>query len=452
MIHRLADRVGLSEESLARATASGAAYVASGLLLMGLVLVSSTGSIAAIASIALAVGLVALVALGPHRLGTVMMVTATFFGPMSSVRPVASVSVVTASDVFLLGGMTLLFPTLMRQRVRLPFTYQIGALLLVFAGVISSLLSDNPVVSLRYVGQLLVAVFVLPTFLAWWHPRLPVLIGLAWAYVGGQVVSSVVALGQGGSRAQGLTTHPNFFGLCCTLAFALGFFLLQHTGPVLTWVVIGLDALFVLGVSMSGSRAALLGVVLLSLAWVLIQRSALGGYTMAFLGVAALAVGNWALGALPQGSALTRLKGDSTASVSDSHRQSLLQSGLHQFFQRPLSGNGFEQALQSHSIFLEVAVAGGLIGLIGYLLMIGALLKPLVDRANRLHALSYPVLAYALVGALSNSLWDRFIWTAAALGAVAMAHGEHEARRSTRAATLAPPAAVGRPVLRVVGG
>jgi O-antigen ligase len=439
--------------SLARVGAAGATYGACGVLLLGLVMLSSTGLIAAVASIVLAVGLVALVALGPHRLGTVMMVGATFFGPMSSVRPVASVSVVTASDVFLLGGMTLLFPTLMRRRVRLPFTYQIGALLLVFAGVISSLLSDNPVVSLRYVGQLLVAVFVLPTFLAWWRPRLPVLLALTWAYVGGQVVSSVVALGQGGSRAQGLTTHPNFFGLCCTLAFALGFFLLQHAGPALTWMVVGLDALFALGVSMSGSRAALLGLVLVSLVWVLVQRSALGGYTMGFVAVTALAVGNWALAALPEGSALKRLAGNSTASVSDSHRQSLLHSGLQQFLDRPLSGNGFEQALQSHSIFLEVAVAGGLIGLIGYLLMLGALLKPLVDRANRLHALSYPVLAYALVGALSNSLWDRFIWTAAALGAVAMAEGQREVHRSGRQVPAAPPVvAGGRPVLRVVRG
>jgi O-antigen ligase len=447
----LAERARLSQVALTLVGASGAAYAASALLLLGLVLLSSAGTIAALVAVVLAVGLVALVALGPHRLGTVMVVAATFFGPMSSVRPVASVSVVTASDVFLLGGMTLLFPTLMRQRVRLPFTYQIGALLLVFAGVISSLLTDSPVVSLRYVGQLLVAVFVLPTFLAWWKPRMPVLLALAWAYVGGQVVSSVVALGQGGSRAQGLTTHPNFFGLCCTLAFALGFFLLQHAGRALTWVVVGLDALFALGVSMSGSRAALLGLVLLSLAWVLVQRSALGGYTMAFLGVAALAVGNWALGALPEGSALTRLRGDSTATVSDSHRQSLLQSGLHQFFDRPLTGNGFEQALQSHSIFLEVAVAGGLIGLIGYVVMLGALLKPLVDRANRLHALSYPVLAYALVGALSNSLWDRFIWTAAALGAVAMAEGQVEARHPSRHEVTAPPVVAGRPVLRVVG-
>ena len=444
---RLSDRAGSLPLSPARVMASACC----GLLLLGLVLVASTSSIAALASIVVAVGLVARAILGPHRLGTVMVLIATFFGPMSSVRPVAAVSVVTASDVFLLGGMTLLFPTLLRRRVQLPFSYQFGALLLVFAGVISSLLTDSPVVSLRYVGQLLVAVFVLPTFLAWWQPRLPVLLGLAWAYVGGQAVSSIVALGQGGSRAQGLTTHPNFFGLCCTLAFALGFFLLQHSGPVLRCVVVGLDVLFAAGVSMSGSRAALLGLVLLSLVWVLVQRSALGGYAMAFVAVTALAVGNWALSALPEGSALARLAGNSTASVSDSHRQSLVQSGLHQFLERPLTGNGFEQALQSHSIFLEVAVAGGLLGLVGYLFMLGALLKPLIDRTNRLHALSYPVLAYALVGALSNSLWDRFIWTAAALGAVAMASGQAEAheRSEEEAVPAAPPA--GRAVLRVVG-
>ena len=444
---RLFDRAGSLQLSPSRVMTSALC----GLLLLGLVLVASTGSIAALASIVVAAGLVALAILGPQRLGTVMVVTATFFGPMSSVRPVAAVSVVTASDVFLLGGMTLLFPTLLRRRVQLPFAYQLGALLLVFAGVISSLLTDSPVVSLRYVGQLLVAVFVLPTFLAWWHPRLPVLLSLAWAYVGGQVVSSVVALGQGGSRAQGLTTHPNFFGLCCTLAFALGFFLLQHSGPVLTCVVVGLDLLFAVGVSMSGSRAALLGLVLLSLVWVLVQRSALGGYAMAFVAVTALAVGNWALSALPEGSALARLAGNSTASVSDSHRQSLVQSGLHQFLERPLTGNGFEQALQSHSIFLEVAVAGGLIGLVGYLFMIGALLKPLVDRANRLHALSYPVLAYALVGALSNSLWDRFIWTAGALGAVAMARGHADAHERSEEEALPAAPAPGRTVLHVVG-
>lgn len=406
--------------------------VLAGLLLLGLVAVSATGSLAAIVTIVLATGLLALVALGPHRLGTVFLVVATFFGPMSSVRPVASVSVVTASDVFLVGGMVLLLPTLLRRRFRLPFAFQVGALLVLVAGVAGSLLTDNPVLSLRYVGQLLIAVFVLPTFIGWWNPRLRVLLALAWAYLAGQTISFVVALGEGGSRADGLTTHPNFFGLCSTLAFALGFFLMRHHGPVLTRVVVSLDVLFVVGVSMSGSRAALLAVVLVSAAWVMVERSALGGYAMAFLAVAAVAIGNWALALLPPGSALSRLAGNSTSAVSDGNREDLLRDGIAQFFDRPLVGNGFEHALTSHSIFLEVAVAGGLIGLLGYLLMLGSLLEPLIDRASSLHTLSYPVLAYALVGALSNSLWDRFIWTAASLGAVAMVQGGVATRRQAR--------------------
>jgi O-antigen ligase len=406
--------------------------VAAAALLLALVVVASAGMLAAVAAIVVSVGLLALVCLGPHRLGVVMLVAATFFGPMSSVRPVAAVSVVTASDVFLGAGMVLLFPTLLRHRFRLPFPFQIGALLLLFAGVIGSLLAPNPVVSLRYLGQLMVAIAVLPAFLAWWSPRLKVLVALAWAYVLGQSISFLVALSEGGSRADGLTTHPNFFGLCSALAFALGFFLLKNSGPVLTRVVIGFDVLFAIGVSMSGSRAALLGLVLVSVAWVVVERSALGGYTMAFLAVVAVAVGNWALSALPEGSALARLAGNSTSSVSDANRESLLHSGFQAFVDRPIVGNGFEGALESHSIFLEVAVAGGLIGLIGYLLMLGSLLKPLINRANRLHELSYPVLAYALVGAVSNSLWDRFIWTAAALGAVAMVRGEDEASRASR--------------------
>lgn len=426
-------RVSPGRESAAWGSLSTAAgAVLAGVVLVALVALSSTGALAALASLVLAAGLLAFIALGPDRLGTVLMVGAIFFGPMSSVRPVASVSVVTASDVFLAGGMTLLLPTLLRNRLRLPFAYQLGALLLLFSGVVSSLLTDNPVVSLRYVAQLLIAMFVLPTLLAWWNPRLRVLLALAWAYVLGQTISVVVALGENASRADGLTTHPNFFGLCCTLAFALGFFLMRHSRPAFIVVVIGLDALFALGVSMSGSRAGLLGLVLVAVAWVLVERSPLGGYTLAFLAVVAVAVGNWALGALPEGSALRRLAGDSTASVSDSKRESLLHSGLQQFLDRPLTGNGFERALESHSIFLEVAVAGGLIGLVGYLLMLGSLLRPLVDRANALHALSYPVLAYALVGTISNSLWDRFIWTAAALGAVAMTRADVDARGPSR--------------------
>lgn len=423
-------------------TAGAAGGVLAALVLLALVVLSSTGSLAALASLVIAVGLLAFIALGPDRLGTVLMVVAIFFGPMSSVRPVASVSVVTASDVFLAGGITLLLPTLLRKRLRLPFTYQLGALLLLFSGVVSSLLTDNPVVSLRYVVQLLIAMFVLPTLLGWWNPQGRLLRALAWAYVLGQTVSVVVAVGQNTSRAQGLTTHPNFFGLCCTLAFALGFFLMRNARPWLVLVIVGLDALFALGVSMSGSRAGFLGLVLVAVAWVLVERSPLGGFTLAFLAVVAVAVGNWALGALPEGSALRRLAGNSTASVSDSKRESLLHSGIHQFLDRPLTGNGFERALESHSIFLEVAVAGGLIGLIGYLLMLGALLRPLLDRANPLHALSYPVLAYALVGAISNSLWDRFIWTAAALGAVAMTHGavSSDRRRAIEASWTLPDA------------
>lgn len=422
------------------------AYLAAlGLLVVLTVASVSGGLLVGVVAMALVIGLTLALGLGPTRFGTVLIILAIFFGPMSKIRPVPSITFITISDVFLVGGMVLLLPAVLQRNFRLPPIYQIGAGILFVSGTIASLGTPSPLTSMRYLIQLMIAMLVLPSFIAWWGPGPTILRRLALAYVYGQAVSVLLAVpfgNVGNGRYEGLTTHPNFFGLCSVLAMGLTLYLIPRSSQQSARLLIALDLLFFLAVVMSGSRAALLAVAVMALVWVVVERSAMGGFALVTLGLCALALGNVLLSLAPSGSALARLAGDATAVASDNARTDLIQTGLSTVQDHPVFGTGFENALHSHSIFLEIAVAAGVVGLLGYVLMLIAFLQPLLERGNRLHALAYPVLGYVLVGALSNSLWDRFIWTAAALGAMAMSHGHSaEEDEDTADATPAPPAA-----------
>ena len=105
--------------------------------------------------------------------------------------------------------------------------------------------------------------------------------------------------------------------------------------------------------------------------------------------------------------ALGRLLGGGQAVASDLEREQAITAGLRSFRENPAFGGGFEQALNAHNIYLQIAVAVGLDGLVGYLLVIGSVVAPLVIQRTPYVLLAYPALAYEFRGLLSNILWSR---------------------------------------------
>lgn len=389
-------------------------------LVLGLVLVTSTQPQLGAPAAALCLGLVALVVLGPERAGTASMVLGLFLAPMDDVRPVG---LVTFSDIFIAVGFLALLPTLLQRKAELPKLYLAGALVVLTASMLASALGPDPVSSLMVMLRLVAAAIILPTLMAWWRPHLRVLDVMAAAYVAGQLVSLGYALLDGpfvNNRYAGLSTHVNYFGQSGLLAFALCMHLFHRTTGVLRYVVLGAAALCGWSVLLSGSRAAAIAVVLLVVLYPLLERNALTAGAVLMLGVLAVPLANWALGRVGKDSPLSRLTGDATTSYSDNSREQKLTESIDRWIANPILGDGYSNApLEAHNIYLQVAVVSGVIGLIGFLMILWGVTRPLFDIDHPARRLCYAAVGYAALGMLTNSLWDRFTWAVLMLGFVA---------------------------------
>jgi O-antigen ligase len=179
-------------------------------------------------------------------------------------------------------------------------------------------------------------------------------------------------------------------------------------------------------------------VVLITVLYPMVERSAMAGYVVVTLAILGAAFGGFVLNRFGNGSAIDRLQGDRTSSVSDSARADQLQTGFNRFFDHPVLGDGFSNApLLAHNIYLEVAVVVGLVGLVGYLLVLWCTVQPLFLRKHPMHRLGHAALAYCAVGMLTNSLWDRFVWAVLALAFLANLPETDKAKRAPEAT---PPA------------
>jgi len=389
-------------------------------VLVGALEVANLGPVFGIGACIAIAGLVAVLAVGPERLGHALMIAALFTAPMDDVRPVSAVSFVTFSDLFFALGIGLLLPRILRNRVRFPSMYLLGAGLLLATGLVASLLAADQMVSLNGFSRLVAASIALPVAVAWWNPGDRTIDVMAGAYVAGMIVSVGVGLKDGplmNDRYVGLTTHPNFFGLCGLMSLALLIHLLGRVPSHRHWIVYAAGAVCLLGVVESGSRAALLAFVVLVAVYPLVERSAMAGYAILIVGGLMVVVGGVLLGSLGGGgSAIDRLKGDSTTAQSDHQRSGLLETGFHDFLRKPLTGSGFsDNPLASHNVYLEVAVAVGVVGLVAWCLILWSLVRPLFRTELARHRLAYPALAFAFVALLTNGIWDRFVWAAVVL-------------------------------------
>lgn len=390
-------------------------------LLVGAVALASLGPVFGIGACIVAAGLVAVLAAGPERLGHVFMIAAMFTAPMNDVRPSQAVSLVTFSDLFFVLGFGLLAPRIVRNRVRFPSMYLGGAALLLATGLFASILAADQLVSLNGLSRLTAAAIVLPVALTWWNPGSRTVDLMAGAYVAGMVVSVFAGLAEGplaaNGRYDGLTTHPNFFGQAGMLSLALLMYLLGRVPRNRHWILYGAGAICLLGVIESGSRASLLVFLVLVAIYPLVQRSAMAGYAILVAGGLMVVAGSVLLDRLGGGgSAIGRLRGDNTTAYSDNKRSSLLETGFSQFLHKPFTGWGFtDNPLASHNVYLEVAVAVGVVGLVAWCMILWSLVRPLFDVDLARQRLAYPALAFALDALLTNSIWDRYVWAAIAM-------------------------------------
>jgi O-antigen ligase len=264
------------------------------------------------------------------------------------------------------------------------------------------------------------AIIIIPIALTKLDITRRLLVVFAWAYVIGQTISIGYGLALGisadGGRGGGWTTHPNFYGLAGQLAVALCIFLFYETPRRHRWIVVGATVVMLYSVIDSGSRASLLAVAVTVLMWPLVERSVFSVYTLLAGAAVTVSLANYLIANAPAGSALARLGGEGSASASSLQREQSFQSGLERFFDNPIKGNGFNDILDIHSVYLEVAVGGGIIALFGFLFVIAALIQPLFRMGtNAPNRLAYMGVSYAVWAPIGPTLYDRLLWAALAL-------------------------------------
>ena len=359
--------------------------------------------------------------LGLERAGGLFLLAAITAAPLNGLRPIPALSFVTLADILFAVGFLILIPHFAGTALKLPSPFILGALLILAMGSLASIASDDAALSFNHMSRLAVGAFALAILLCWWRPNLKTVTAAASGYVLGNCISVVYGLLVGppaGGRHVGLSTHPNVMGLCDALALSLIPFLFVAVRREYRWLVFLGAATCAFGIWINGSRGALLTSFAILILYPVITRSLTMGLGVVAIGFTIPIVVTNAASRVSDTSALGRLLGRGNASGSNQAREDAAKIAIDQFTASPLLGGGFGPVLEAHNIYLQIAAAVGVFGLLGYLLILWALVRPLFIYPEPYGLLAVPALAYAMAGMIFPLLWDRYIWCVLALSLI----------------------------------
>jgi len=383
---------------------------------------ATQGLIYALAAVVLAAYLAFALTFGARGTGVACMMGAFALAPMY--RGIEQLTGgLPPTDVLLIVGIIHLLPSFVLHRLKVPTIYLMGLLLMAVCSLISVMVTGDLLTNAFYAVQWLFFIGALPIIVAWWRPELKVVHLLLWSYLVGHLVSTAYGLAEGAvyaGRHDGLTHHPNAFGLAGVTAIAIVFYLFPVFKDLRVRLILaGFVAVSVLSITMSGSRAAIVVLVVLILMIPVVERSALMGVGLAALAAIGVLSLPYIVDISGEESAIGRLSGSGTASVSDQVRNEATEAGFDRLWESPILGSGFNEIELIHNVFLEAAVAIGFLGLIGYLIVLYSLARPLFSK-HPLKRLSYMVWVFIGIAPTFPGLWDRTVWVPASLAALAM--------------------------------
>jgi len=228
---------------------------------------------------------------------------------------------------------------------------------------------------------------------------------------------SGVSLDAAAERFTALNANPNELGLTLVLGLPMAWYLsLSQPGRRVAWSWQLYLPLGVTGLLLTASRGAFLA----ALAALVIIPWTLGPlHLRTKTALYALAIGSLILAtAFVPGPALERI-GSTRAEIADGQfggRGAIWKSGLQLVQEHPLAGVGagaFKAAVEpmlhhrwsSHETFLSILVEEGIIGLLLFLAMVGAVMNLPPDLPTLERRLSIVLLAVLAVGSLSAA-WD----------------------------------------------
>ena len=363
---------------------------------------------------------------GARQMSLVALALAGFFGPMNGLRLGASL---TVTDLFLVPSLGLAIIARSHSspdrvtRDRRPIRPDVmAALLLIAGGIVGSQFAENLGVSFSSIMRFGLAAVGVPLVFVAVGPSRRELRALAWAFLVGASVNSVIGVltYNPGTRGIGLSTHANHLAVAALLAsgLAAGLFLTSARRPAL--LAAGCWAVVSVGILKSGSRAGAAGAILVIGAVLLGARSSkVVRWCVAMVaGVAVLLF----LNVIPydEQNAIARLLGRNSAAVEQSNvgRAELRAEAIEAVKRHPLTGAGFEEARVAHNLYLQVWGAAGVLGLLGMAVLASAAVRGLVVGAGGdrwLLGAAAGVGSFLVIAVSSNILWDRYLWYGFAL-------------------------------------
>lgn len=389
-------------------------------LMVMLLGISMTSTVGAAFAVVLAVGLCLVLAAGFEGAAITLFVVGIALSPLDRLRPVAALSFASLSDLILYAALGLLVPVLIGRPFPREVLYYAGAGGLLVVGIISSAISTDPVGSLAFLLRLLIGALLLPFMFSMWKPRREIVVAFAVSYVAGNLLNLFFAYTVGVvdfGRRLGYSTHPNVMGLAAMLGFALTPFLWATIPKAYRWMVLVGAAGCGLGVWVSGSRAALLVLAAVVALYVVFSRSV--GVAVALFGasipVLYYVAQSYLNGDDASNNALGRLFGGGSAGGSDLEREALAQKAWDVFMHHPVLGQGLAEVMEAHNIYLQIGAAVGVVGGAFYLLMLGSVLLRAARLPQPYVLLVLPGMGYAMIGAMTTILWDRYVWCVLAL-------------------------------------
>lgn len=357
---------------------------------------------------------------GVDRAGTALVTAGMFAAPMGGVRAIPPPPTINVSDALLLVGFAVLLPRLLKNRISLPLPYIVGVLVVLVATLTNTLYLSDPVSSLS-AFRLVYAAVLLPLLFTQWAPPWKTVTVLAWAYIAGTFTSLLWGLVQGplaNGRYIGLSTHPNGLGHTLALSTSLLPFLAYRATSRRKFVLVFLGVGCLIGGSLTGSRATVVALALLGIAYLVVERKLVGGLVAAFFGCLAVLLSgqlsSWLLGH----DELARLLGQGDAQQSDQARIDFAHQALTRFYDHPLVGSGFIDMRTAHDTYLEMLAAVGIVGLAGFLLMVLTMLTPLLRAQDPRRLIAYPAVFLAGIGAV-EVLFETTHWAVLSLALLA---------------------------------
>jgi hypothetical protein len=377
----------------------------------------------------------AMITLGDFDI-VLLLVTAAAFGlPMNNVRINSSL---TIGDGLLVAALVVVcIERAMQRSVAIPgMTGLLAAIVMIVGGgLLGSFFASSLSASVSGLFKFGAATIILPVLFGLWRPDLRKLRAVSWGIVLGSTVSDIAGILfiRTVGRAQGLSTHPNHLALASVMAVGIGLGLAYSTGIRGRLVLAGALPILMLGTLLSGSRSGLVAEVMVVAFIALLTHdrklilSAVGAAVVFGSAVGLGLVGHSGT------SAIGRLLGGGGAAGSDQQRSLTINAALHTIVRHPVTGGGFELALSTHEIILEVAATAGIFGVLGLGLAGWLVVRPTWVRyhwgTRRRHApgdvlligAMAAVLGFYANGIFGNQLYDRYIWIVFALAA-ALAH------------------------------